>query len=290
MKNRYTAPFGYTIIKGVTEIHPDEAAVVRRIFADYLAGASLLRIAEALAADKVEYLPGESAWNKNRVKRILEDTRYTGATGLPPIIDEATQKHAGAAKGERNNQPERQTPRPACPVVCAACGAKMRRIHDARRKTRESWVCPCGAKVWISDSGLHTALTEILNRLIAQPDLVAEEPTEEPETPLNIVAMQNEIGRQLEGFDFDRDKVKGSILELAALKYSRLDDRKNTTKQLRAELTKMAPLSAFSPAVLSRVAGQTLLGKPTIVQIKLKNGQIVGKEDDHECDGNSGQA
>ena len=278
MKNRYTAPFGYTIIKGVTEIHPDESAVVRRIFADYLAGASLLRIAEALAADKVEYLPGESAWNKNRVKRILEDARYTGATGLPPIVDEATQKHAGAAKGERNNLPKRQTPRPACPAVCAACGEKMRRIHDARRKTRESWVCPCGAKVWVSDIDLHDALAGILNRLIAQPDLIADEPAEEQETPLNIVAMQNEIGRQLEGFDFNRDKVKGSILALAALKYSRLDDRKNTTKQLRAELTKMAPLSVFSPEVLGRLAGQILLGEPDVVQIKLKNGQIVGKD------------
>jgi len=104
MKNRYTAPYGYTIIKGVTEIHPDEAAVVRRIFADYLAGASLLRIAEDLKTRNIEYLPGEIAWNKNRGKRILEDTRYTGATGLPPIIDEATQKRAGAAKGARNNQ------------------------------------------------------------------------------------------------------------------------------------------------------------------------------------------
>ena len=290
MKNRYTAPFGYTIIRGVTEVHPSEAPVVRRIFADYLAGASLQRIAENLTARKTEYLPGESAWNKNRVKRILEDARYTGTTSLPPIIDEDAYSRAGAIKGERNNQTEQQLPRPVCPAVCAVCGEKMQRRHDTRRKISESWMCPCGAKVWLSDTNLQATLMEILNRLIARPDLVTEGPAEVQETPLNLVAMQNDIGRQLEGFDFDRDKVKEDIFELAALKYSRLDDRKNTTKQLRAELKQMAPLSAFSPEVLSRFAGQIILGEPAVVQIKLKNGQIIGKEDDHECDDDPGQA
>ena len=290
MKNRYTAPFGYTIIKGISELHPDEAPVVRQIFAGYLSGYSLQRIADDLTARSVEYLPGESVWNKNRVKRILEDARYTGATGLPAIIDETTHSRAGAAKGERNNQPKQQPPRLVCPVVCNLCDNKMRRIHDTRRKTNESWKCPCGAKVWISDNDLYIALTEILNRLIVQPDLVENELTEEQETSLNLVVMQNEIGRQLEGFAFDRDRVKGDILELAALKYNRLDDRKNTTKQLRAELKQMAPLSAFSPEALGRLAGQILLGEQTVVQIKLKNGQIVGKEDGHESNGNPGEA
>ena len=264
--------------------------MVRRIYADYLAGTSLKSIADSLAARKVEYIPGESAWNKNRVKRILEDARYTGATGLPPIIDEATHSRAGTLKCERNNQTEQQPPRPACLVVCAMCGEKMQRQHDARRRISESWICPCGAKIWISDNALHTTLTEILNHLIAQPDLVAEEPAEEQETPLNLIAMQNDISRQLEGFDFDRDKVKESIFELAALKYGNLDDRKNTTKQLRAELKQMAPLSAFSPEVLGRVASQIILSEPAIVQIKLKNGQIIGKDDDHEGDSDPAQA
>ncbi|MCL2299787.1 MAG: hypothetical protein FWC27_06535 [Firmicutes bacterium] len=102
--------------------------------------------------------------------------------------------------------------------------------------------------------------------------------------------MQNEISRQLEGFNFDRDKLKESIFELAALKYSRLDDQKNTTKQLRAELNQMAPLSAFSSDVLDRLTGQILLSSPAIVQLRLKNGQIIGRDDDHECDDNPGQA
>ena len=209
---------------------------------------------------------------------------------MPAVIDEATYQRAGAARGERSHQPEQQLARLPLPVMCGACGEKMRRLHDARLKISESWVCACGAKVWISDAGLHAALTELLNHLITRPDLVVDGPTEEQEQPLGIAAMRNEIGRQLEGFSFDRDQVKKSIFELAALKYSLLDSQKNTSKQLRAELSQMAPLSAFSPEVLREVAGQILLGGPAAVQIKLKNGQSVGKDEHHECDGNPGQA
>ena len=291
MKNRYTAPFGYIIVKGVTELHPAEAPVVRQIFADYITGAGLRTVADGLAARKVEYLPGESTWNINRVKRILEDERYTGAGKLPPIIDEAAYASANAAKVQRNNHPERKdTQPPACPVLCAACGEKMQRRHDIRWAIPEIWVCKCGARVSISDNDLQDALAEILNRLIAHPDIITDQPTEEQEQSLNIVAAQNEISRQLEGFHFDRDQVKESIFQLAALKYSRLDERKNTTKQLRAELNQMAPLSAFSAEALCKVAGQIIISEPVVVQIKLKNGQIIGKEDDHEGDSDPGQA
>ncbi|MCL2299908.1 MAG: recombinase family protein [Firmicutes bacterium] len=190
MKNRYTAPYGYTIIQGITEIHPDEAPMVRRIFADYLAGASLQRIAAELTARKVEYLPGKSDWNKNRVKRILEDARYIGSAGLPVIVDEATYNRAGAAKGERNNQPAQQAPRMILPVICAACGAKMQRRHEPRCKCPERWYCPaCGETAGLQEGEMEGALTDILNRLITQPDLVADGPAEEQEQPLILIPL-----------------------------------------------------------------------------------------------------
>ena len=47
-----TAPFEYTAVKGKLTIDPDKAAVVRRVFNDYLAGQSVRQIAAAC-------LPGE---------------------------------------------------------------------------------------------------------------------------------------------------------------------------------------------------------------------------------------
>jgi len=222
MKNRYNAPFGYTISKGTTEIHPEEAVVVCKIFADYIAGASLKSIAENLAERKIEYLPGQNDWNKNRVKRILEDARYTGTAEFPAIINEADFTRAGATKNERNNQSGSQSTRLPLPIMCADCEMKMQRRRESRCKRPERWYCPnCGAVTGLRQGELEDCITEILNRLIVQPDLVTYEPTEEQDNSLNITATQNEISRQLEGFHFDRDTVKASIFELATLKYSR---------------------------------------------------------------------
>jgi len=87
VKNRYTAPFGYAIEMGRLIVHPSEGKTVQLVFADYLAGASLKNIADELTARGVEYLPGKSAWDKSRVKRILEDTRSLGAGKFPALVD-----------------------------------------------------------------------------------------------------------------------------------------------------------------------------------------------------------
>ena len=82
--------FGYTTIpaadgSGEREyaIVPEEAATVRRIFADYLAGASMREIAEQLARDGV---PGpkprggakERAWIHTAIREILRRKLYAG--------------------------------------------------------------------------------------------------------------------------------------------------------------------------------------------------------------------
>ena len=72
-------PFGYIIEGGVTQPHPQEANAVRYIFGQYLAGASLLAIAEDMTRQGPRYHQHTPAWNKNMVKRVLESARYTGA-------------------------------------------------------------------------------------------------------------------------------------------------------------------------------------------------------------------
>ena len=291
MKNRYTAPFGYVYVQGALAAHPTESKIVANIFGDYIAGASYNSIAESLCAVNVEFLPGRSDWNKNRVKRILEDSRYTGVSGFPALISEgAFERVKILIAGKSAQRAIEQTVNISMPVRCLKCEVKMQRRHEPRCKCPERWYCPaCGAVAGFRAGELENILSSILNRLIAQPELVTDEPVEEQEQPLNIVAMHNEISRQLEGFHFDRDKLKESIFELAALKYSRLNARKNTTKQLRAELKQLAPLSGFSPETLDRIAVEVILSAPATVQLRLKNGQIVGKDDDHECDDNPGE-
>ena len=87
MRNR-SIPFGYYYQNGVLVVHPQESQTVRAVFAAYLSGEPLSKIAAHLTAKLVEYLPGCWHWDKARVKRILDNTKYIGNGEYPPIIKE----------------------------------------------------------------------------------------------------------------------------------------------------------------------------------------------------------
>lgn len=76
MRNR-NIPFGYQYRNGVLAVHPQESQTVRAVFAAYLSGEPLSKIAANLTAKLVEYLPGHSQWDKARVKRLLDNVKYT---------------------------------------------------------------------------------------------------------------------------------------------------------------------------------------------------------------------
>ena len=85
-------PFGYRVVMGEIALHPQEAKLVEHIFRQYLAGATYNTLVEELREQSIPYDEGK-VWNKNMVARILEDSRYTGERGYPPVIDrEALEK------------------------------------------------------------------------------------------------------------------------------------------------------------------------------------------------------
>ena len=302
IKNRKTAPFGYMIEMGQLIVHPAEGKIVRQMFAGYIAGASLKTIADDLTARKVEYLPSESAWNKSRVKRILEDARYLGNGQFPVLVDEASFRMVQAQKQDRNDrkviQPESHIGLVTVPVVCAVCGSAMTRTHHQNRKITDAWDCPCGERVSLMDSDLLAGITEILNRLIAEPTLILEEPHQPDEArQLEVRRLQNEISRQLEGSGFDRDAVQQDIFALAAVKFTLLPSGPATAYRLRGLFEKSATLDSFSRELLEASVSQVLLGEDG-VSLKLKNNQIVRKEVEHgsdsdiatHCDNDPGEA
>ena len=87
MRNR-SIPFGYCYQNGTLAVHPQESRTVQAVFAAYLSGEPLSKIAAHLTAKLVEYLPGCCQWNKARVKRLLDNAKYTGEDDFPPIVKE----------------------------------------------------------------------------------------------------------------------------------------------------------------------------------------------------------
>lgn len=68
---------GYRLVDGTLQIVPEEAEIVKMIFADYLSGMGKNRIAKKLMHMKVSTLRG-GRWNENSLFRILTNEKYTG--------------------------------------------------------------------------------------------------------------------------------------------------------------------------------------------------------------------
>lgn len=79
--------YGYRIRNGILEIVPEEQQTVKRIFTLYNAGTSYQGISDALNQGNIPYSQEVPLWNKHKVKRLLENPRYTGQDDYPAIVD-----------------------------------------------------------------------------------------------------------------------------------------------------------------------------------------------------------
>lgn len=103
MKNR-KVKYGYAYQNGVITLNPTESTTVKRIFDLYINGLSLIKIAQLMIAENIEYMVGEVSWNKGKIKRIIDDDIYTGTDIYPSIINKDTFEKANKVKSARDTQ------------------------------------------------------------------------------------------------------------------------------------------------------------------------------------------
>ena len=175
-KNR-TIPFGYTMRNGVIETEPTEVLAVLTIFSEYMAGRSLNEIAREMA---VPYSEG-ATWNKNMVKRVLENEKYLGTEIYPQLISEDVFRAVNERKTAKATSlcivpNELQAVRSL--TVCKECSKRLFRTKA------ELWDCrnhDCHPYLFkLTDEMLTSAILNILNTVIANPTLIeAEAPVSE---------------------------------------------------------------------------------------------------------------
>ena len=126
MKNR-TVKYGYAYQNGIITINPTESMTVKRIFDLYISGLSLLKIAQLLTSENIEYMPGEVSWNKGKIKRIIDDDIYTGIDLYPSVVSKETYDKANKVKTARDTQKnvdrESDIYKLNVPILCANCGS-----------------------------------------------------------------------------------------------------------------------------------------------------------------------
>ena len=258
--------YGYKCVDGNIECNNAEKIVVLNIFRMYSVGESLLKIAEGLNEQRVEYKPGVCGWNKARLARIIDDERYTGKNGYPKIIDETIYENSRKLKERKNVQ--KNVDKTAgvfqiqIPIRCAKCGGQMIRRVDCRRKRKTKWRCnnsDCKKEAFISDDEMLARLTQIINDIISDSDTIGVE-QEKERTSINEFNCA------------DKDAVVKNISN----QYSAIDEKLAMSERVKDILKDMNPITEFSAEVLFEIADEVQISENGTVSLKLINGQIVG--------------
>ena len=121
--------YGYQIQYGELAVIPQEAEAVRQIATLYLNGLSYQKISDILNHDAVPFSAEAPLWNKHKVKRLLENPRYTGADGYPAIIEQDDFDTIQRIIQEKTSNYTKAENRPAQRLKeylrCGTCGGRL---------------------------------------------------------------------------------------------------------------------------------------------------------------------
>lgn len=160
------APFGYRIAEGAggLEILAEEAVVVRRIFAEYLAGRSMTAIALRLGRDGIKTRLG-GPWRQPTISKIVRNPAYVGKVTLngevydgahEPILDAEVWERVAqlvAARPKRPGRPPRERRHLFAGGLlrCALCGEAM--LCRSRREGAYDYYECAGTRLHLCDAG-----------------------------------------------------------------------------------------------------------------------------------------
>ena len=282
MRNR-TIPFGYQYQNGVLAVHPLESQTVRAVFAAYLGGEPLSKIAAHLTAKLVEYLPGHWQWDKARVKRLLDNAKYTGEGDFPPIIKEKDFQMAHQKKESANTNrqlADEDIKLFKSLVHCHHCGGPMVRRMDSRMEHPVTWKCPrCGNFLPLPDEEFKHRVFLLQQRLVDKPLLAEREDEGILVAPIEVRRLTNEIFRKLDSGTFSEDELVNLALQCAAKNYEAITSARHITDRLTAALLHAGPLSSFDRTLFERTASEIHLTRKGVILLKLQNGVFVGEGD-----------
>ena len=282
MKNR-TIPFGYQYENGALAINPPEAHIVQNVFTQYLLGEPLSKIAAHLTAKLVEYLPGHWQWDKARVKRLLDNAKYTGEDDFPPIIKERDFQMAHRKKDSANTN--RQIADEDIKLFkgltyCHHCGCLMVRRMDSRMGHPVTWKCPqCGYFFPLPDEEFKRRVFLLQKRLVDKPLLAEKEEEAIPVTSMEARRLTNEIFRKLDSGSFSEEELVNLALQCAAKNYEAISSARHITERLTATLLHAGPLSAFDRTLFEKTVSEIHLARKGEILLKLQNGVFIGEGD-----------
>ena len=210
--------YGYQIQNGTLEIVPEEQRAVSMVFTLYNAGASYQAISDALNRQSIPYCREVPLWNKHKVKRLLENPRYTGKGGYPILVEADIFQAAQEKTAEKNARKQSHGEKPAIarltPYFRCTCGGKMTRLGGGWQNSGKLYLrCEgCGnTAVMDMDATVNGIVRQFRNH--EQPSCTAYTPSAE------VMRLDNAINRGLEQ-PASPEAVMALILQGAAARYA----------------------------------------------------------------------
>lgn len=300
-KNR-VMPFGYYMKNGEIIVDFTESKAVVSIFEEYLNGSSLLQIAKHMESEKVRYSEGSDRWNKNMVKRIIENEKYLGTDKYPQIISESFFKQANEKRVSKATS--------VCVIsedlkeirnrtYCTECGHRLSRIGGNCRCAK--WDCrnpDCFRfEYQLTDQMIIGAILTVLNTVIANPSLIENSGEISVYSPTaDVIRKQNEINQMTDSSQVDFERVKSEIFKLTEMKYEccTYDENPHKTAQIRSLLENYEQLNSLNIDLFKACISRIWISHFCTVEVEFINGvhiknitERIGENHEYsaKCDG-----
>ena len=264
------------MVSGVIQKRPDEAPAVITIFQQYLAGMSLKSIAAEMI---VPYSIGVQ-WNKNMVKRILENDKYLGTEKYPQIVDAETFRRANALRIEKATN--------LCVLTadlkeirkltyCTECGNRLfRHSESGLWDCRNKYCFPL--QFAMTDQMLTSAILHMLNTVIANQALLKTRGKICVYQPnADVIRKEKEIGQMTDQPQPDYERICRELLNLAAMKYDccKFDDRQQKTAQLKEIFTGRDQMNELDMDVFKACVSAVRVSHYYAIELELINGITI---------------
>ncbi|MBO5320282.1 MAG: recombinase family protein [Ruminococcus sp.] len=281
-KNR-TIPFGYCMKKGKITVDFNESKAVIKIFEEYLDGSSLMQIAKLMESEKIRYTADSEHWNKNMVKRIIENKKYLGNDKYPQIISEtffaqANEKRMSKATSISVIPEDLQEIRNR--TYCAECGHRLSRIGGNSHSAK--WDCrnpDCYRfEYQLTDQMIIGAILTVLNTAIANPSLIENSGEISVYSPTaDVIRKQNEINQMTDSAQMDFDRIKSEIFNLAELKYDccTYNENPQKTAEIRALLENHEQLNTLDIGLFKSCINRVLISHFCTIEVEFINGIVI---------------
>lgn len=289
MANRYVS-FGYEITDGKYAIVEQEKGIVESIFGLYMNGKSFAEISDRMNEAGVPYNNDGRSWNKNMVKRIIENRRYIGEKNFPQIIAKETFYAAEKIRLSKFTPPDKSEKELLDfyrkRLVCKECGSSLRRykgsknsngkINNYRRCSNRECL---GNRKPINEEKLNLMVAEAINHLIDDYEMIKGVAVNDSGQSVEVIRLENELTDEMAKITVDIDGTVQKIIDLAEIRFQNAAacDYTAIDKDIKRELSIHPKLESADATILNRIVKQIKYTPNKTIEIELINGyQITG--------------